>query len=381
MTSLMHFGWTPLPLRWLAVLAVAVCCASARAQDADLALHHWTFDSQDDAGAFADAVGNLTAKPQDRAQINLVDGKFGKAVNFTGQPNSFLSLSPITIIQKSSFSVAAWVNFATPGPNFILADWQNNSPGFRFGVNPLGSNKSTAQPLGELGSAEPAPPAGGPGGGGRRGAAPAARPSLVVQALANKPVPLNEWHHVVWTWDRDAGLLAFFMDGEMVAEQAKQTGLRSTDFPLTNQPMRIGSQAAAIGSAPPKMSGSVDELWVFGKALTPIEVRRLVKDNDIRAAVVAPAPPPVTPAIGTTTPPVTPIPTVGVSAGSPETSVVTRPEVREVRTPAKTIGSTSRHSGLRMTGIVTGLVMTVVLSCYLIWAVLERGKMRAAGQM
>src|SRR6185295_5044297 len=101
------------------------------------------------------------------------------------------------------------------------------------------------------------------GGGG-----PPLRPSLVKQVLNDKPVPLKDWHHVVWTWNRELKKLTFYMDGDSVAQQDKDPGVRSLDIPVSNQPMRIGSQVALMNGTQPRMNGLLDELWIFDKALT-----------------------------------------------------------------------------------------------------------------
>src|ERR1041384_5462822 len=79
-----------LRVRWLAVLALATVGMSAYGQEVTTnPLHHWTFDTQNDAGEFIDEVSHTVATPLDANEVKFVEGKFGKAVQFT---NSFLRL-------------------------------------------------------------------------------------------------------------------------------------------------------------------------------------------------------------------------------------------------------------------------------------------------
>jgi hypothetical protein len=374
---------------WLAFLAVvAVGCIPAHAAD-DHVLHHWSFDAPDDAGAYADAPGGRTATPADKSQIAVVDGKYNsKAVSFNGQSTSFLTIPPITDIQKRPFTVAAWVYFRTPGPNFILTDWQSyQQAGFVFGVNPMAGAKDTAQPIADLASGEPPAPA-------RRGARGTGnRPSVIRQAIANKPVPMNDWHHMAWTWDPTATppTLTCYLDGESIGEAKKTSPTpRSLDLPLNNHPMRIGSQEAPLGGQP-AYNGYLDELWIFDQSLTPIQLGNLIKYNSIHGA--PPAPVASNPPASATTPssvPATPItpalpatPTPVAAAPSPsEATTAAAAESRDthpVTTPPAAV--TTRFTPLRTTGIIAGLIVVATMAGYLLWAFTERASLKAAGRL
>jgi hypothetical protein len=343
---------------------------------------HWSFDDPDADGTYPDSVPNgHPATPVDKSAIQAYSGSpaapFGKAVTFTGTPSSYFTLPPLSNIQKTSLSVAAWVNFTTPGPNFILSDWKSSrEAGFVFGVNPLGPNKSTAQPIADLGSAE-------------LRSNSTNRRSVVRQALPNASVPLNEWHHIAWTWDRESTTLTAYLDGKSLGEQRKQSYAanngwsRSLDIAINNNPMRIGSQEMPPSgtSAPAVFHGSLDELWIFDEALTPIQMDNLVKTNNIRGVITPPeaivGTPPVTGGGGTgpAPQPVTPNPApVPVAAGGPAST-----ENRSK--PA--LGSTAARGASpgRVAGIVSCLTVIVAMSCYLFWAFAERAKLRASGHL
>ncbi|TAK54489.1 MAG: T9SS type A sorting domain-containing protein, partial [Bacteroidetes bacterium] len=80
----------------------------------------------------------------------------------------------------------------------------------------------------------------------------------------------NQWHHIAITVDRDtANGIAFYVDGALVAN-ANPTNHSGT---LTNSsPLRLGSDIAGGGTP---FNGTLDEIELFSRILTPTEVRSL----------------------------------------------------------------------------------------------------------
>ncbi len=349
------------------ILAAGLLAGAARGAE----IAHWSFDTQNPDGTFPDAVGNAhPATPKDNSAIVFYSGSvpapFGKAITLTGGPGAYLTIPPLTGIQKNSFTVAAWAYFTTPGPNFILADWQSmTQAGFVFGVNPLGPDKSTAQPIADLASTE-------------TNTRNRNRLSVVRQPLPTKSVTLGEWHHMTWTWDRENALLTTYLDGEPLGEMKKPTSSafsKTLDLAVNSRPMRIGSQEQAVGGASPAFHGSLDELWIFDQALTRLQIRNLKDFNDIRGNTA----PPMAMVNKPPTPPPT-SPDNGTPAATDRGGVT--PNESEHTMGSRVLGSTSgRLSPARVVGIVMGLVVIVTMACYLIWAVTERGKLRAAGRL
>ena len=379
-------------LRWcgLVVATLAATCLPARGQQV---LHHWSFDGPDVTGAVSDSGPNsrpaTPATPS--SPLPLVDGKFNKAVSFDGR-SSYLTVPAITDFQKTSFTVAAWVYLNSTGPNFILCDFRSNQKGaFAFNINP-NPIRNTAQPSANLRSMDTAASL-------RRGTA-TDRLQIVRQQLDDKPVPLKAWHHLAWTWDREAATLTCYLDGGSEKDgfaiaMKKGNGpqdSQSLDIAINNQPLQIGAHLLDGGTSQ-VFNGYLDELWIFDTALTPVRIQNLMAYNDIEGPPKAPVAPPapiVAPAPVTTPAPITPPaagsdnpPVAHVTPPAPgsESLPVVKPEPPVTRTTAKTLGGTSQIRGLRMAGIITGLTITVIVSCYLIWAVLERGKLRAAGRL
>jgi len=401
---------------------------------------HWSFDVLDADGTFHDSVGNNAhpATPKEKAAVEVYTGNipapFGKAVSFSGDPNSFLTIPPVTNIQKSSFSVAAWVFCFTSGPNYVISDWPSSpQAGFIFGLEPLTNDRSQAGPVADLASS---------GAAQRNGN----RTSLIRQVLP-RAVALNEWHHMAWTWDHDGRSLKMYLDGTYIPPQGRLSTPRQSDLAAAGETMRIGSREMPRAGAPGPVnfSGLLDELWIFDEALTQDQIRNLVKVNDISgvsapaiaattkpaattaltAAVaptttVAPAPAAtstvaettkpapvvaVTPAPAATTKPVpavtgtpippAPAPMVTTPSLPPETAAVAAPDrgpparpltpapdlIRNTRSNNPILGTTQNYSPARLAGIVACLTVIVAISCYLIWAMTERARMRATGRL
>ncbi|CAL9994456.1 virion structural protein [Vibrio phage D480] len=84
----------------------------------------------------------------------------------------------------------------------------------------------------------------------------------------------NEWHHYVWTFDYDTRLANMYVDG--VREVANSLDSEGVIQPLENYVWTIGANnhpyASTTGNT---FNGDIAEATVFGKALTPDEVKTL----------------------------------------------------------------------------------------------------------
>jgi hypothetical protein len=337
---------------------------------------HWSFDKVDRDGTYPDSAGNAhPATPVDKSAVRVYSGSppapFGKAVTLLGpsSPDSYLTIPPMTNIQKTSLTVAVWVNLTSPVTNFVLTDWPPSriaAPSFAFGFHPFGEDKSTAQPSANLESAE-----------GRR--------SVIKQELRNKFVPLEEWHHFAWVWDRENEALTSYLDGEALEETKRtpSTGFSHTrDVVESNRRIRIGSQETTVpggGGAPANLTGALDELWIFDQALTPLHIRNLIRTNNIHNASLANVP---FAESGEATDGMTP--EAGADAIDEPPSAV--PDAEPLGAPNSSAGSTvanvsDRRTSSHAVAIVTCLTVIVTASCYLIWAFRARARLRAAGKL
>ncbi len=372
--------------RLIASIVAAMVAAVPCAGRADV-VAHWSFDrSLGTEGMYPDTANNAhPATPQDKSAVVPYDGKapFGGGVTFNGSPGSYLNIPALTTIQKSSFTVAAWVNMTTKGPNFILTDWPATAQsGFVFGVDPLGRDKSKATTIVHL------------SGGGRN------RPVVVrfpARDNSDTPdVPLNSWHHMAWIWERaDAqhGTMRIFIDGNQIGSQA-QSIRGSVDVALNQRGMRIGSREMpqSAGGPPVNFNGSIDELWVFDAALTNEQLNNLIKSNNIDGAPVVARvePTPVVPAMpvaptqatvnDAATPAVTPASDTAVPDAAPSVIPPKNNQPNDF-TSAALSSSPVRASGGKTAGIIASLLWAIGLSSYLAWGIKERAKLKAAGKL
>jgi hypothetical protein len=231
------------------------------------AVAHWSFDNQvGDKGVYPDTVGNAhPATPDNKDQVKLFDGDapFGKAATFDGP----LNCPSIPVIQKGSFTVAAWIRPTQPGLNPVMSDWTKGGEySFFFGLDfPRGTQKNCL--VTEM-RGEPRV-----GSNGKK-----TQPQVVRYHPQDKEVPVNEWHHVAWVWKRttpDTAVMTIYLDGEEVGSKGQQT--TPLDLRFTPQhTIRIGGQVERNVV----YHGAMDELWVFNEALPADQIKNLMRYNN-----------------------------------------------------------------------------------------------------
>jgi hypothetical protein len=98
-------------------------------------------------------------------------------------------------------------------------------------------------------------------------------PDKAFKVVTKQPVSLNEWHHVVVTYDgsRQAGGLQLFVDGTL--REVDVTTNNRLDGPLTtDKPFHVGRRHASI-----PFHGLIDEVQIFSVRLLAAEVAGLAK--------------------------------------------------------------------------------------------------------
>ena len=98
---------------------------------------------------------------------------------------------------------------------------------------------------------------------------------------ALSPLPLDEWHHLAFTWDRSAGVTRTYFDGGLVKSV---TG--TWDAFTMNNDGRFGKE---INGGTRVFAGSMDEIAIWSRALSDTEIRA-----QYDAAFAAPIPEPMT---------------------------------------------------------------------------------------
>lgn len=93
-------------------------------------------------------------------------------------------------------------------------------------------------------------------------------------ALAFKLPPGDDWHHVVATWDGARQLV--YIDGKRTASAKTVKAGKLNSNTLAGPPVvKLGSQAKAPNQKQRYFGGELDEVAVFGAALTPYQVTYL----------------------------------------------------------------------------------------------------------
>jgi hypothetical protein len=206
---------------------------------------YWKFDEGTGTTAY-DSSGNnnhgsLVNGP------SWVDGKIGKALSFDqlGQYINVLDSNSLDI-GTSDFTLAAWVysedRSGLPyGAGAILSKtllgWP--PPGYFFGILNNGSIYF------ELTRS--------PGG-----------PENIVSGASNVPVPMNEWHYVAVTFQRNGNAI-FYLDGNQVGsvDISSEMGDISNDRPLL-----IGESETYSN----QFKGDIDEVKIYNRTLSANEI-------------------------------------------------------------------------------------------------------------
>lgn len=95
-------------------------------------------------------------------------------------------------------------------------------------------------------------------------------PENAIKISANTPVSVNEWHHIVATYDgsKTAAGVKLYIDSKLSPYSVSQDSLR--DSIETQQPFRIGLREKSL-----PYKGQIDELQLFGNVLDENSVKQL----------------------------------------------------------------------------------------------------------
>jgi len=256
-------------------VAVAALITFASAQANAEAIVHFAFDETGGTTA-ADSAGNLigdlvkkghNANPGDPvgAFPTFVPGRFGNALFVDGVGGN--NDTPGMNVRTGDFS---GLDFGTTA-NFSIAYWLKSDPAYAIisadsifsGL--YGANGTFSGSAFQFSAAR----AGGFNGHYLRYGAPAS-PDIQPAAGIDGPalVEDDEWHHHVFTVDRD-GDSKIYVDG---AEAGSAT-YNSTAIDYTG--------ATGINLMGDQYGGSIDELWVFNSALSAVGVDSLYRTNKV----------------------------------------------------------------------------------------------------
>lgn len=168
------------------------------------------------------------------------------AVAFDGYTGSASTAAPGPIDPTASFSVSAWLNFAERNSEYSVAVGQLGEVTGSFGlvVGSTGEWEFSMKKEDRSG------------------------PEYTVSANGGPAVPSNSWTHLVGIYDKDAGLLHLYVNGEPQAEAALTTPIKA------NGPLTIGHGLS--NSLPDSYwSGSVGDVVLYQAALTAEQVAQI----------------------------------------------------------------------------------------------------------
>ncbi|HVM61593.1 MAG TPA: LamG-like jellyroll fold domain-containing protein [Verrucomicrobiae bacterium] len=202
-------------------------------------LGYWTFDEGTGNTAY-DSSGNAntgTAVNVSSNPISWVGGVLGGALYFDGQTQVIVSNSP-SLNPFSGITISAWANANSWGSS---------------GYTPRMLEKGNSDNQYELFSTT----------SGQLEFLLAGVSNGVL--VANAPSP-NSWHQVAATFNGSSVML--YIDGQ-IASQQPASGVLS----ITSDPLAIGSDP--LGSLSNMFGGALDDVRVYGSALTPSQIAQL----------------------------------------------------------------------------------------------------------
>jgi hypothetical protein len=231
-------------------VAVIVTAIGLAASSNAGVIAHYSFDSS----VVADTSGNGNTLTIANGGPNLVGGQFGSAANFNG--SSFLYLNGSA--SNASFNLATG--------NFALSFWyQSNHTSFGqfVGKNSSNLNQGYASTFGAtyIGGDLNDTSAGGVG-------------------MARPANDSNTFQHVVF--QKTGSLLQLYVNGSIVGASTTSGGVDAI-----NNAFAIGARNISFAGgenhngASQKMTGRIDEVWVFDRALISDEISNLNEFNSI----------------------------------------------------------------------------------------------------
>ncbi len=226
----------------------------------DALVGYWKLDSTSGTTAANSASGGQPGTVDGTASWSA--GQIANAFNFDG--NTFIKV-PSYSVAKRAISASAWMN--APAGSFFsdVAIIRNAQGGLGLGV---GQNGFPAGQF-ELGLVYDTTT-----GELRLSAAITAGPN-VVRVTAPNPYPFGTWHQVAFT--ADGAQLRLYLDGNQIASRDYLSDINVPEIPYLSIGARLNDDGngtiAADQTTPNYMSGPLDDVGLWTRALTPCEVK------------------------------------------------------------------------------------------------------------
>jgi len=230
-------------------------------------LAHWKFDETAGATTASDSSGNGYHGVLGSAGASFVaGGKSGNALQLSKAANGYVNMGNVLDLTSGSFSIAVWVK-VNPGDttdaSFILT---KHTPGYPNGYF-LNVNTAGGPGYGQVNKAMFYDPSGNVAG----------------SAYSTTSVNDGQWHHLVAVYE--VGVQKrIYVDGTPMEGSGPAGGITANGSPLL-----VGGLSVS-GTQPGFFTGWLDELMIFGKALSEIEIDDLHNSYSVPPPVLPDAP-------------------------------------------------------------------------------------------
>ncbi len=246
------------------VFLFGLCAASAADFNDGLVLY-FPFDKPPVSGVVIDESGHGNNGTINGPDFLSTGGRFGGAYQFDGVDDFIVipKSASLNVGAGTGLTLSAWYNTSTN--SYINAQ----SPLLEWSPGPQGTAGRAGVHMWVNTQGFQWHPPTNPGGGGTGANLVAAgipfpdnETNYVISTLDR---PRNEWHHLVVTYDRNAGLARVYVDGSLAQERA------FTITPDTDYDLYLGKRATDYQ----RLRGLLDEVRVYNRALNEQEVQSL----------------------------------------------------------------------------------------------------------
>lgn len=203
-------------------------------RDGLVAEWHFDDDAKDSSGNGNDGVIHGAA---------FVDGISGKALSFDGSNDEVDFGSGTTLNLPNALTIEAWIypQASTIGGIVMKGKYQNEYDASYSTI--YGSDNKISFLVWNT-------------------------PHTRLELISNNALTLNQWHHIVYTWDGSTTAARIYINGNLDNEIAN-TGINLAMS--TNEPLRIG-RFKNIDYGEKWFKGIIDEVRIYNRALTADEV-------------------------------------------------------------------------------------------------------------
>jgi hypothetical protein len=208
--------------------------------DPDTVVGVWLFDRDPKEGV-TDSSGN-GHDGEVAGNVNWVQGKFGKALEFPGVSGSMVRVPPKPELDLMTFTIVVWYKGETTGSwqYLVSKEIPHNSRNYSLGVQ-----KDTDVIMAQI----------------------TVGPEQWKTATGRTVLTDGDWHHMAATYD--GTLIKAWVDGVMEGQTGEQG---EPDHP-EDQPLTIG----AVNGIPVK--GVVDDVALFSVALEEDDIKEIMTDG------------------------------------------------------------------------------------------------------